>query len=49
MDDLDRAERSFGWLLPRLGFRSGGRSAISMSFEGPDYCDGFEAELVAAP
>jgi catechol 2,3-dioxygenase-like lactoylglutathione lyase family enzyme len=43
VDDLDRAERSFGWLLPRLGWRPDGRSATSMSFQGPGYYVFFEA------
>lgn len=43
VDDLDRAERSFGWLLRRLGLNADGRSATSMSFAGPGYYVFFEA------
>ena len=43
VDDLDRAERSYGWLLRRLGFSTDGRSASSMSFAGPGYYVFFEA------
>lgn len=42
VDDLDAAERSFGWLLPRLGFTSDARSATSMSFKGLGYDVFFE-------
>lgn len=43
MDDLDRTEVSFGWLLLRLGLRADGRSSTGMSFEGPGYYVFFEA------
>ncbi len=44
VDDLDRTEVSFGWLLPRLGFSADGRSATSMSScEGFGYYVFFEA------
>jgi len=43
VDDLGAAERSFGWLLLRLGLTSDSRSETSMSFEGPGYYLFFEA------
>lgn len=43
VDDLDRAEWSFGWLLTRLGFSAEGRSGTGMSFARSGFYVFFEA------